>query len=103
MMRRMKPAALPALVLPLLVACHSQEPGSAAKTEAAPAYQPDPLTDPRETHLQDIVQLTFAGENAEGYFDSTGTKLVFQAREGDRHDVRAGNRVGHITTRGQSL
>ncbi len=42
-----------------------------------------PLHDPREKHLQNIRQLTFGGENAEGYFNSAGTKIIFQARGGD--------------------
>jgi len=42
-----------------------------------------PLHDPRETHLRNIRQLTFSGENAEGYFDSQGKRLVFQASKGE--------------------
>ncbi len=32
-----------------------------------------------ERHLTDIRQLTFGGENAEGYFSPDGTRLIFQA------------------------
>ncbi|HEX9160259.1 MAG TPA: M28 family peptidase [Thermoanaerobaculia bacterium] len=32
-----------------------------------------------EKHLKDIRQLTFGGENAEGYFSPDGTKLIYQA------------------------
>lgn len=32
-----------------------------------------------EVHLQNVRQLTFGGDNAEAYFNSDGTKLVFQA------------------------
>jgi Tol biopolymer transport system component len=32
-----------------------------------------------ETHLKDIRQLTFGGENAEAYFSPDGTKLIYQA------------------------
>lgn len=37
------------------------------------------LLDPAETHLSDLRQLTFGGENAEGYFSPDGRRLVFQA------------------------
>ena len=36
-----------------------------------------------ETHFKNIRQLTFSGENAEAYFNSDGTKLIFQAHDGD--------------------
>ncbi|PIE22702.1 MAG: hypothetical protein CSA62_10945 [Planctomycetota bacterium] len=54
-----------------------QRPGAAAQRRPAA-----PLHDPREKRLRNIRQLTFGGENAEGYFNSDGTKLVFQARKG---------------------
>ena len=34
--------------------------------------------DPRETHVRNLRQLTFEGENAEAYFSFDGTRLVFQ-------------------------
>ena len=33
----------------------------------------------RETHLRNIRQLTFAGENAEAYFSMDGQKVIFQS------------------------
>ncbi|MCA8971452.1 MAG: PD40 domain-containing protein [Planctomycetes bacterium] len=45
-------------------------------------YTPAPLVDEREVHLADIRQLTFEGENAEGYFSADGKKLSYQARLG---------------------
>jgi len=39
----------------------------------------DPLRRPGETHLRNIRQLTDGGENAEGYFDWAGQRLVFQS------------------------
>jgi TolB protein len=43
----------------------------------------DPPTRPseesRETHLQNLKQLTFGGQNAEAYFSFDGTKLIFQS------------------------
>lgn len=38
-----------------------------------------PLTDPREVHLRDLLQLTDGGENAEGYWSPDGAELVYQA------------------------
>jgi len=37
------------------------------------------MTDPREVHLRDLVQLTDGGENAEAYWSPDGTELVYQA------------------------
>ena len=36
-----------------------------------------------ETHFKNIRQLTFSGENAEAYFNFEGTKLIYQAHDGD--------------------
>lgn len=38
-----------------------------------------PPSDARETRLANLRQLTFGGQNAEAYFDWTGTRLVFQS------------------------
>ncbi len=35
--------------------------------------------DPHETHLADLVQLTFGGENAEAYWSPDGRELIFQS------------------------
>ncbi len=34
--------------------------------------------DPRETHLRNVRQLTFGGQNAEAYWNAAGTMLTFQ-------------------------
>ncbi|HYX30071.1 MAG TPA: hypothetical protein VE863_16135 [Pyrinomonadaceae bacterium] len=39
---------------------------------------------PQEKHLRNVKQLTFGGENAEAYFSSDGSKLIFQSTRG-RH------------------
>jgi len=41
------------------------------------------LIQDNETHFKNIRQLTFSGENAEAYFSFDGTKLIFQAHDGD--------------------
>src|SRR5262249_38693212 len=38
-----------------------------------------PSIDPRERRLAELRQLTAGGQNAEAYFDVTGTRLVFQS------------------------
>jgi Tol biopolymer transport system component len=38
---------------------------------------------PGETHLANIRQLTFEGENAEAYFSFDGTQLIFQSTRGE--------------------
>ena len=35
---------------------------------------------PEEVHLRNLRQLTFGGENAEAYFSSDGTQLIFQSK-----------------------
>ena len=66
-------AFVPALALLFLVPSsflRAQEP-------AVPVIHPD------EVRLANLRQLTFGGENAEGYWSPDGTKLIFQsAREG---------------------
>lgn len=66
------------VVTPFLVAPASQQ----AQSEAGKS-----LSDPREKHLANVQQLTFAGENAEAYFSPDGKKLIFQrATKGDGCD-----------------
>jgi TolB protein len=38
---------------------------------------------PSERHLTGVKQLTFGGENAEAYFSSDGTRLIFQSTRAD--------------------
>ncbi len=63
-------------------ACSPKEPGESAA--AAPAAQAATSTAsllPGETHLRNLRQLTFGGENAEAYYAFDGTKLIYQARK----------------------
>jgi TolB protein len=53
----------------------------AAGEVATPAG--DALAFPQETHLKNIRQLTFGGQNAEAYFSRDGTELVFQSTRGE--------------------
>jgi Tol biopolymer transport system component len=47
-----------------------------ARAQAAPGAPP---VDSRERHLAGLRQLTFGGQNAEAYWDRSGTRLVFQS------------------------
>jgi TolB protein len=46
--------------------------GASARAAAVPL-------DPRERRLANLRQLTFGGQNAEAYWDWTGTRLIFQS------------------------
>ncbi|MFQ3588505.1 MAG: hypothetical protein SNJ76_12705 [Fimbriimonadaceae bacterium] len=64
--------------------CHAHLPRMPliARTQTGPV--PDSLAvepDVRETHLQNVRQLTFGGQNAEAYWNLDGTKLVYQSRQ----------------------
>jgi TolB protein len=51
------------------------------KTEQTTSEQPeaDTLRYPQETHVKNLVQLTFGGDNAEAYWSFDNTKLTFQS------------------------
>src|SRR5438445_2070204 len=71
--------ALLVLFLPVLsfVAVHSER----------ASFQTAELTLPQETHLRNLRQLSFGGENAEAYFSPDGKKLIFQStRDGHQCD-----------------
>ena len=55
-------------------------PATAAPQQNAPAAPAAQATSPQpETHLRNIRQLTFGGQNAEAYFSADGKKLIFQS------------------------
>ena len=64
------------LVWPVLAALLIATSSLLAKAED-PA--PRPSAEAQETHLQNLKQLTFGGQNAEAYFSYDGTKLIFQS------------------------
>ncbi|MCS7162282.1 MAG: hypothetical protein NZ958_02975 [Bacteroidia bacterium] len=63
------------LRLGLAVLCLACAQKPASESSAAPSS----LLYPGERHLRHIRQLTFGGNNAEGYFDYTGERIVFQS------------------------
>jgi len=44
---------------------------------------PADLATSQETHLRNVRQLTFGGQNAEAYFSADGKQLIFQSTHGD--------------------
>ena len=59
-----------------LVGCASSDP-------ATEDFLPSAAALPEETHLRNLRQLTFEGENAEAYFSADDTQLIFQRSVGD--------------------
>ena len=57
---------------------------AAPVTAPAAAHDPGPIELPAESHLRNVRQLTSGGENAEAYWSSDGSRLIFQRRSGDR-------------------
>jgi Tol biopolymer transport system component len=69
----MSKAALAAAVLLVVPATFSQQPGGPPL--AGPA-----VIHPEETHFRSLHQLTFGGENAEGYWSPGGKRIIYQHR-----------------------
>lgn len=70
----MKKSIIPFLgVLFVLAACNNS-----SKTTSGTNVLADTLRYPEETHLKNIQQLTFGGDNAEAYWSYDGKMLVFQ-------------------------
>jgi TolB protein len=65
------------LVVPLAFAC-ARPPSSASPARGGG------LALPQERHLHNLRQLTFGGENAEGYFSFDGTQIIFQSTRDGR-------------------
>lgn len=59
---------------------HEEEKGGADVSDSGQALLLD-----GETHISNIKQLTFGGQNAEAYFSADATELIFQATIGDRN------------------
>ena len=60
-------------------ACGPQEAEQAA-SETSQASTAESLALPGESHLRNVRQLTFGGDNAEAYYSFDGTKLIYQHR-----------------------
>jgi len=64
----------------MLVALAAAAPsGASSRPVPKTAAQTDSLIRPGETHFAHLWQLTFGGENAEGYWSSKGDRIIFQS------------------------
>ena len=63
----------------MLAGCGVRSTGSSSEPAGPPPRVTSLATDPRERHLANLRQLTTSGQNAEAYFDWTGTRLIFQS------------------------
>ena len=70
---------LPALAVLLGSGCSGPPPPPPADPPATATESSSPLL-PQETHLRNMRQLTFGGENAEAYFSADGKQLIFQSK-----------------------
>ncbi|MBI5837631.1 MAG: PD40 domain-containing protein [Candidatus Eisenbacteria bacterium] len=77
-MRRSRLVA--AVVLGILAMAVGEAPRAAEPAAPAPA---DSLMFPGETHISNVRQLTFGGDNAEAYFSADGRRLTLQSTRGD--------------------
>ena len=59
----------------------------------------EPIELPKEKHLRNVKQLSFAGENAEAYFNGDGTELIFQSKR----DGRACDQIYRMKADGTQL
>src|ERR1044071_10035283 len=71
--------SLAASLLALALSAGQPAAQPAAQPGGRPALPPPPI-EPREAHLAELRQLTFGGENAEGYWSFDGTELIFQSQ-----------------------
>lgn len=83
----MKRFVIASLSVLLLAGCGQQAEQTEKTTVNEPAVKPVTIFD-GETHLKNIKQLTFGGQNAEAYFSYNADKLIFQStRDGYDCDV----------------
>ena len=83
--------------------------GQATPRNQAPAFPAKAMAPmANETHLANIRQLTFGGENADAYFLFDGTRLSFQSARGANacHQIYSmnidGSDVKHISNGGRT-
>jgi Tol biopolymer transport system component len=70
-----------ASVIVAVLACNPQSDEGVPESAASPAVARAP--EDGETHLRNIRQLTFGGQNAEAYWSPDGTQLIFQRMTND--------------------
>ena len=68
-------------VITLLLASCAGSGTPSGQPPVGPTVRPSVPAEAGETHLRNIRQLTFGGNNAESYFSKSGKQLVFQRQE----------------------
>ncbi len=71
--------AAAALALLFVIGCGEQETADTGSDAVAQSPAKPATSFAGETHLANIRQLTFGGQNAEAYFNYDGTELIFQS------------------------
>src|SRR5207253_154536 len=62
----------------VMVAAGRPPQAATPKVTKAPAPEQKDLAEPGESHLKNVRQLTFGGDNAEAYWSFGGDRLIFQ-------------------------
>jgi TolB protein len=55
-------------------------PRDGGRSAAAPPVPPQAVIHPEEKHFRNLRQVTFGGENAEGYWSPDGQRIIYQRR-----------------------
>jgi Tol biopolymer transport system component len=79
-MRAFSASAIGVLLAGACAGSPSPAPQAGPAPPGTPSAAPVPPAGPPRSHLADVRQLTFGGENAEAYWSFDGTQLVLQAR-----------------------
>jgi Tol biopolymer transport system component len=66
------------ITVALIASCCPPEAAKQVTTVKPPAAETHDLALPAETHLRNVRQLTFGGDNAEAYWSFSGDRLIFQ-------------------------
>tara|TARA_B100000686_G_scaffold107051_2_gene114119 strand:+ start:1855 stop:2949 length:1095 start_codon:yes stop_codon:yes gene_type:complete len=64
----------------VLAGCQNTDSTHELKQEESGTSPSDSVNDARESHLTNVRQLTFGGENAEAYYSFDGDQLIFQTK-----------------------
>lgn len=86
----------------LLTACNSGS-ESAEVVEEVVVENTDTLVYEQETHLKNLRQLTFGGDNAEAYWSFDGTQLVFQRKNAEAGIDCDQIFIGNVPAEGQDF
>ncbi|HKJ06190.1 MAG TPA: hypothetical protein VJ970_01855, partial [Flavobacteriaceae bacterium] len=75
----MKLKLLPIFIAVLFFGCKTSKNNTSYDAKSGASKIVNTIHYPQEKHLKNIKQLTFGGDNAEAYWSTDGSKLVFQS------------------------